>query len=54
MGAASIRYTNHGETFTQMYTPDQARKELLNFGYPEAENLTDPQVFTAIQEIHNL
>ena len=53
MEATAISYTNHGETFTQMYTPDQARKELFNFGYAGGKQLTDKQILTAIQEIHN-
>lgn len=46
-----ITYNNYGQTYTETFTPEQARKELLDFGYPDAKFLTDAECLRFIHKI---
>ncbi len=50
---AQINYSRYGQSYTETFTFDKAKKELLNYGYPEAEKLNEKQCFKALHEIYN-
>jgi hypothetical protein len=48
----TVTYFNFGQRFTIELTIDQARQELIQYGYPGACKMNEAEVIRAINEIY--
>jgi hypothetical protein len=49
-----INYSAHNQNYIIKLTVEECRNELINFGYPESDKLTDKECLKAIFEIYEI
>jgi len=47
-----VSYSTHNQTYTETFTAEQAKMELIDFGFPDAEKLTDKECLNSIHLIY--